>query len=204
MGISSSKREQEEKEKKEQEVKKKSLETINLLEQKIKRYEELADAKYSETKKLTEEARKKIREGDKTAAKRILQKKNKIEKIRETLNAQITMLDDQKIALENAMFFGNIMSTLKTANNVLNQNKVTVEELEDESEKIKENKDNIGELNKVFEEANNENEDELSDELEKWEQELENEVKLPSANKESLKKSEKEDNLENDLNMLAL
>ena len=114
------------------------------------------------------------------------------------------MLDDQKIALENAMFFGNIMSTLKTANNVLNQNKVTVEELEDESEKIKENKDNIGELNKVFEEANNENEDELSDELEKWEQELENEVKLPSANKESLKKSEKEDNLENDLNMLAL
>lgn len=204
MGSSSSKREQEEKEKKEQEAKKKSLETINLLEQKIKQYEELADAKYSETKKLTEEARKKIREGDKTAAKRILQKKNKIEKIRETLNAQITMLDDQKIALENAMFFGNIMSTLKTANNVLNQNKVTVEELEDESEKIKENKDNIGELNKVFEEANNENEDELSDELEKWEQELENEVKLPSANKESLKKSEKEDNLENDLNMLAL
>ncbi len=204
MGSSSSKREQEEKEKKEQEAKKKSLETINLLEQKIKQYEELADAKYLETKKLTEEARKKIREGDKTAAKRILQKKNKIEKIRETLNAQITMLDDQKIALENAMFFGNIMSTLKTANNVLNQNKVTVEELEDESEKIKENKDNIGELNKVFEEANNENEDELSDELEKWEQELENEVKLPSANKESLKKSEKEDNLENDLNMLAL
>ena len=204
MGSSSSKREQEEKEKKEQEAKKKSLETINLLEQKIKQYEELADAKYSETKKLTEEARKKIREGDKTAAKRILQKKNKIEKIRETLNAQITMLDDQKIALENALFFGNIMSTLKTANNVLNQNKVTVEELEDESEKIKENKDNIGELNKVFEEANNENEDELSDELEKWEQELENEVKLPSANKESLKKSEKEDNLENDLNMLAL
>ena len=204
MGSSSSKREQEEKEKKEQEAKKKRLETINLLEQKIKQYEELADAKYSETKKLTEEARKKIREGDKTAAKRILQKKNKIEKTRETLNAQITMLDDQKIALENAMFFGNIMSTLKTANNVLNQNKVTVEELEDESEKIKENKDNIGELNKVFEEANNENEDELSDELEKWEQELENEVKLPSANKESLKKSEKEDNLENDLNMLAL
>ena len=136
MGSSSSKREQEEKEKKEQEAKKKSLETINLLEQKIKQYEELADAKYSETKKLTEEARKKIREGDKTAAKRILQKKNKIEKIRETLNAQITMLDDQKIALENALFFGNIMSTLKTANNVLNQNKVTVEELEDESEKI--------------------------------------------------------------------
>ena len=204
MGSSSSKKQKEEQEKKEQEAKEKCLETKAMLEEKIAKSEALADEKFKEAKNLTEEAKKKIKEGDKIGAKRILVKKKKLEKLVETLNGQLMMMDDQLIALENAVNFGKVMATLKGANDVLKNNQVTIDEIQDEHNKIEEIKENITEFTNAIGEYNNESDDEISDELEKWEKELTDEVKLPSANKETLKKDENNINIDDDLNMLSL
>ena len=208
MGGSSSKKEKEEKEKKEKEAKQKCLETKALLEEKLKKMGELYDAKFKEAKELENEARKKLKSGDKIGAKRCLVKKKKLLQITENLNNQMMMMDDQLIALDNAANIGAIMTTIKIANNALKNNQVSVEELQDEGEKIEENKDNIGELNLVIEDYNNENDDEddLADELEKCANELKEEAKLPSANKEDLNDNDKGKikNLDDELNLMSL
>ena len=206
MGGSSSKKEKEEKEKKEKEAKQKCLETKALLEEKLKKMGELYDAKFKEAKELENEARKKLKSGDKIGAKRCLVKKKKLLQITENLNNQMMMMDDQLIALDNAVNIGAIMTTIKNANNALKNNQASVEELQDEGEKIKEHKDNIGELNEVIEDYNNENDDEddLADELEKCANELKEEAKLPSANKEDLNDKGKIKNLDDELNLMSL
>ncbi len=206
MGGSSSKKEKEEKEKKEKEAKQKCLETKALLEEELKKMGELYDAKFKEAKELENEARKKLKSGDKIGAKRCLVKKKKLLQITENLNNQMMIMDDQLIALDNAANIGAIMTTIKNANNALKNNQVSVEELQDEGEKIKEHKDNIGELNIVIEDYNNENDDEddLADELEKCANELKEEAKLPSANKEDLNDKGKIKNLDDELNLMSL
>ena len=206
MGSSGSKKQKEEKEKKEQEAKKKCIETKAILEEKIKNSESLADQKFKEAQNLKEEARKKLKKGDKDGARRCLAKKKKLEQLAETLNNQLMMMDDQLIALENAVNYGQIISTLKNTNNVLSQNKLAVEELEGESDKITKMKDKTHELNKVINDHINEGEDdeEIMDELEKYEKELTGEVDLPSANKEELKKDENNINIEDEINQLSV
>ena len=206
MGGSSSKKEKEEKEKKEKEAKQKCLETKALLEEKLKKMGELYDAKFKEAKELENEARKKLKSGDKIGAKRCLVKKKKLLQITENLNNQMMIMDDQLIALDNAANIGAIMTTIKQANNALKNNQVSVEELQNEGENIIEHKDNIGELNKVIEDYNNENDDEddLADELEKCANELKEEAKLPSANKEDLNDKGKIKNLDDELNLMSL
>ncbi len=206
MGGSSSKKEKEEKEKKEKEAKQKCLETKALLEEELKKMGELYDAKFKEAKELENEARKKLKSGDKIGAKRCLVKKKKLLQITENLNNQMMIMDDQLIALDNAANIGAIMTTIKNANNALKNNQVSVEEFQNEGEKIKEHKDNIGELNIVIEDYNNENDDEddLADELEKCANELKEEAKLPSANKEDLNDKGKIKNLDDELNLMSL
>jgi len=205
MGGSSSKKEKEEKEKKENEAKQKCLETKAILEEKLKKSEELYDAKFKEAKELENEARKKLKSGDKIGAKRCLVKKKKLLQITENLNNQMMMMDDQLIALDNAVNFGTIMATIKNVNNTLKNNQVTVEQLQDEAEKIQDNKDNIGQLNKVIEDQYNEyNDDDLADELEKCANELKEEAKLPSANKEDLNDKGKIKDLDDELNLMSL
>ena len=206
MGSSGSKKKKEEKEKKEQEANKKCLESKAILEEKIKKTEEMANQKFKEAQNLKEEARKKLKKGDKDGARRCLAKKKKLEQLAETLNNQLMMMDDQLIALENAVNYGQIISTLKNTNNVLSQNKLTVEELEGESDKITKMKDKTHELNKVINDHINEGEDdeEIMDELEKYEKELTGEVDLPSANKEELKKDENNINIEDEINQLSV
>ena len=206
MGGSSSKKEKEEKEKKEKEAKQKCLETKALLEEKLKKMGELYDEKFKEAKELENEARKKLKSGDKIGAKRCLVKKKKLLQITENLNNQMMIMDDQLIALDNAANIGAIMTTIKKANNALKNNQVSVEELQNEGENIKEHQDNIGELNLVIEDYNNENDDEddLADELEKCANELKEEAKLPSANKEDLNDKGKIKNLDDELNLMSL
>ena len=206
MGSSGSKKQKEEKEKKEQEAKKKCLESKAILEEKIKKTEEMANQKFKEAQNLKEEARKKLKKGDKEGARKCLAKKKKLEQLAETLNNQLMMMDDQLIALENAVNYGQIISTLKNTNNVLSQNKLSVEELEGESDKITKMKDKTHELNKVINDHINEGEDdeEIMDELEKYEKELTGEVDLPSANKEELKKDENNINIEDEINQLSV
>ena len=111
----------------------------------------------------------------------------------ETLNNQLMMMDDQIIALENAANFGVIKATLGKAMKVLNDNKITVEELEDEGEALKGIKEHNIELNQVIEDELNEDidDDYLDNELKNCENELKNEINLPQENDEKLNKKEK-------------
>ena len=205
MGGSSSKKEKEEKERKEKEAKQKCLETKAMLEEKLKKSEELYDAKFKEAKELENEARKKLQSGDKIGAKRCLVKKKKLLQITENLNNQMMMMDDQLIALDNAVNFGAIMATIKGANNILKNNQVTIEEIQDEGEKIQDYKNKANEFNQAIEEQVNEyDDDELLDELEKCENELKDEAKLPSANKESLNGKGKIKEIDDELNLMSL
>ena len=205
MGSSSSKKEEEEKERKEKEAKQKCLETKAMLEEKLKKSEELYDAKFKEAKELENEARKKLKSGDKIGAKRCLVKKKKLLQITENLNNQMMMMDDQLIALDNAVNFGVIMATIKGANNILKNNQVTIEEIQDEGEKIQEYKNKANEFNQAIEEQVNEyDDDDLLDELEKCENELKDEAKLPSANKENLNGKGKIKEIDDELNSMSL
>ena len=205
MGSSSSKKEEEEKERKEKEAKQKCLETKAMLEEKLKKSEELYDAKFKEAKELENEARKKLKSGDKIGAKRCLVKKKKLLQITENLNNQMMMMDDQLIALDNAVNFGVIMATIKGANNILKNNQVTIEEIQDEGEKIQEYKNKASEFNQAIEEQVNEyDDDDLLDELEKCENELKDEAKLPSANKENLNGKGKIKEIDDELNLMSL
>jgi len=208
MGGSSSKKAKEEQEKKEKEAKQKRLDTKALLEAKYKQYEALYNAKFKESKNLEDEARKKLKAGDKAGAKKMLVKKKKIQQRLDAINNQLVMMDDQIIALENAENLGTIMKTVKQANTVLKEDKVDVAEIQAESDKLKDLKDQQGEFNKVIEDFHNENvdEDELDEELEKCQKELEDEIKLPSANNENLndKDKNKNKNLEKGLNKISV
>ena len=205
MGSSSSKKEEEEKERKEKEAKQKCLETKAMLEEKLKKSEELYDAKFKEAKELENEARKKLKSGDKIGAKRCLVKKKKLLQITENLNNQMMMMDDQLIALDNAVNFGVIMATIKGANNILKNNQVTIEEIQDKGEKIQEYKNKANEFNQAIEEQVNEyDDDDLLDELEKCENELKDEAKLPSANKENLNGKGKIKEIDDELNLMSL
>ena len=205
MGSSSSKKEEEEKERKEKEAKQKCVETKAMLEEKLKKSEELYDAKFKEAKELENEARKKLKSGDKIGAKRCLVKKKKLLQITENLNNQMMMMDDQLIALDNAVNFGVIMATIKGANNILKNNQVTIEEIQDEGEKIQEYKNKASEFNQAIEEQVNEyDDDDLLDELEKCENELKDEAKLPSANKENLNGKGKIKEIDDELNLMSL
>lgn len=206
MGSSSSKKAKEEQEKKEKAAKQKCIDTKALLEEKYKKYEALYNAKFKESKNFEDEARKKLKAGDKAGAKKMLVKKKKLQKQLDVLNNQLTIMDDQIIALENAENLGTINKTIKAANSVLKEDKVNIGELQAESDKLKELKEHNAELNKVIEDHQNENvdDDELEEELEKCEKELEKEIKLPSANKENLNDKEKNKNLEKELNKISV
>jgi hypothetical protein len=201
MGISSSEREKQEQEKREKEAKEKLVKTKEMLEQKVKDSELLYDAKFKQVKSLAEEAREKMKKGDKEGAKRCLMKKKKMEKLVETLNNQLMMMDEQVSNLENAIHFGQITAALKHANNIIKENTVTVEELQSAGDQLNEIKNHNIEINQVFEDYNNENEDDIEDELDKCEKELMNELGLPSANKEEINSKEGNKNIRKEINL---
>ena len=208
MGSSSSKIEEEKrkelerKRQEEEDAKKKCLETKAMLEEKIKKSEEIYDANFKQVKELENEAREKLKSGDKVGAKRCLAKKKKLQQMNENLNNQMMMMDDQLIALENAVNFGTIMATIKDTNDILKGNQVTLDQIQEEGEKIQENKNITEQIQGVIE--NQVNEDDGDDLLDELENELKKEVKLPSAYKGKLKESENIKNLDDELNLMSL
>ena len=173
-----------------------------MLEEKIKKSEEIYDANFKKVKELENEAREKLKSGDKVGAKRCLAKKKKLQQMNENLNNQMMMMDDQLIALENAVNFGTIMATIKDTNDILKGNQVTLDQIQEEGEKIQENKITTEQIQGVIE--NQVNEDDGDDLLDELENELKKEVKLPSAYKGKLKESENIKNLDDELNLMSL
>ena len=163
-------------------------ETIAMLDKKIKDMELLINNLEVRQNAMQEEAKKKIKAGDKAGAKRILVKKKKIvEQIKQTEGA-LMMMEEQKGMLENSATTKGVIDAVKQATAVIKQNKVDVEEFDIVKEQMEEAKADQEELNDFFKDYADQNEEGIEDDLKDLEAEIikEETKNLPSAVKTQL------------------
>ena len=156
-------------------------------------------------KNLQEEAKKKLKEGDKAGAKRLLVKKKKLfEQMKQTEGA-ISMMEEQKIMLESAAGTKDIIDTIKYTNSIVQEamKELNVESLEDLKEEMEEAKGAQKEIADFFTDYANEDMDEVEDELAQLEAEEAQKAKniIPSANKGIIEKEPKNKVKNDELNL---
>ena len=156
-------------------------------------------------KNLQEEAKKKLKEGDKAGAKRLLVKKKKLfEQMKQTEGA-ISMMEEQKIMLESAAGTKDIIDTIKYTNSIVQEamKELNVESLEDLKEEMEEAKAAQKEIADFFTDYANEDMDEIEDELAQIEAEEAQKAKniIPSANKGIIEKEPKNKVKNDELNL---
>ena len=104
-------------------------ETIAMLDKKIKDMELLINNLEVRQNAMQEEAKKKIKAGDKAGAKRILVKKKKIvEQIKQTEGA-LMMMEEQKGMLENSATTKGVIDAVKQATAVIKEIKLMLKNL---------------------------------------------------------------------------
>ena len=156
-------------------------------------------------KNLQEEAKKKLKEGDKAGAKRLLVKKKKLfEQMKQTEGA-ISMMEEQKIMLESAAGTKDVIDTIKYTNSIVQEamKELNVESLEDLKEEMEEAKAAQKEIADFFTDYANEDMDEVEDELAQLEAEEAQKAKniIPSANKGIIEKEPKNKVKNDELNL---
>ena len=156
-------------------------------------------------KNLQEEAKKKLKEGDKAGAKRLLVKKKKLfEQMKQTEGA-ISMMEEQKIMLESAAGTKDIIDTIKYTNSIVQEamKELNVESLEDLKKEMEEAKAAQKEIADFFTDYANEDMDEVEDELAQIEAEEAQKAKniIPSANKGIIEKEPKNKVKNDELNL---
>ena len=178
-----------------------------MLDQKIKEQELRLQNLETKTNALQEEAKAKLKAGDKNGAKRILAKKKKLVEQIKQVEGAMAMMEEQKLMLDNTLQMKDVMSTIKTANAAVKEASqgMKVEDLEDMKDQMDEVKADQEELNNFFKEYGDENLEDVDEELEGLEEEIAKEESgaLPMANKEHLqpveanKNKAEEDDLSN-------
>ena len=156
-------------------------------------------------KNLQEEAKKKLKEGDKAGAKRLLVKKKKLfEQMKQTEGA-ISMMEEQKIMLESAAGTKDVIDTIKYTNSIVQEamKELNVESLEDLKEEMEEAKTAQKEIADFFTDYANEDMDEVEDELAQLEAEEAQKDKniIPSSNKGIIEKEPKNKVKNDELNL---
>ena len=168
-------------------------ETLQTLDKKIADMELLIENLDVRQKNLQEDAKKKLKEGDKPGAKRLLAKKKKLfEQMKQTEGA-IAMMEEQKMMLESTGTTKEIVETIKSTNEIIKQamkdlNVESLEELKAQMDEIKEAQEGI---HNFFAEYAEEGMDEVEDELKALEEEEAQKAKnaIPSANKEGIEEN---------------
>ena len=138
----------------------------------------------AKTNTLQNEAKSRLKAGDKNGAKRCLAKKKKYVNQIKQLEGALTMMEEQKMMLESADSMRNIVNTIKQTNQVVKEaNKgVSIEDLENIRDDMDDIKADQEEINNFFAEYANQDNDDIEAELEDLENELASEeVKLPGA-----------------------
>ena len=182
----------------------KAQETELMLDQKIKEQELRLENIEKKTNALQDEAKAKIRAGDKGGAKRILAKKKKYVEQMKQIEGAIAMMEEQKFMLSNVNVTKDIMNTIKTGNKVLQEaNKgMSIDDIEDIKAEMDELKAGQEEIGDFFKEYNQEDQEGMEEELDKLEEEIakEDAGAMPVSNKEHLGPMPAEKNEEADLN----
>ena len=160
------------------------------LDQKIKEQELRIQNLETKTNALQEEAKAKLKAGDKSGAKRALAKKKKyVEQIKQVEGA-MAMMEEQKMMLESTSGMKDTMDAIKQGNEAIKiaQKGMNVEDLEKMKEDMEDVKADQEELNNFFKEYAEENQEDVEEELEGLEEEIAKEASgaLPMANKEQL------------------
>ncbi len=155
----------------------KAMSAIQDLSTKIGDLEE--KIKYIETKKnnLNEQAKTKLKSGDKNGARQALAKKKKYDENIKQFDGAIMMMEEQKMMLENAESMKSIFDSVKKANSALQdaQKGMSVEDLERLREGMEDMKDNQKEMQDFFEGYATTEDEDVEDELNELANELETE-----------------------------
>ena len=183
----------------------KNEQTQLMLDQKIKEQELRINNLETRTNALQEEAKAKLKAGDKAGAKRILAKKKKLVEQIKQIEGAMAMMEEQKMMLDNTLQMKDVMSAIKTGNEAVKEASkgMSVEDLEDMKEQMDEVKADQEELNNFFKDYADENQEDVDEELEQLEQQMaeEDTGALPMANKEQLNQvAAQKNNEEEDLN----
>ena len=148
--------------------------TTLMLDQKIQEQELKLNNLETKTNALQDEAKAKLRAGDKAGAKRVLAKKKKYVEQMKTIEGAIAMMEEQKMMLDSTLQMKDVMSAIKTGNQVIKEatKGMNVEDLE----QMKEDMDNIKadqeELNEFFKDYGEQNTEDVDEELDKLEEEM--------------------------------
>ena len=169
-------------------------ETLQMLDKKIGDMELLLKNLDVRQKNLQEEAKQKLKDGDKAGAKRLLAKKKKLlEQLKQTEGAMV-MMEEQRLTLESTGQTKQIIDTLKETNQIVKDamKELNVESLEQLKEEMEEIKEAQNEIHDFFTNYAEEGMDEVEDELKMLEQEEAAQAKnaIPSVNKEKLEYKE--------------
>ena len=171
------------------ENKDKALQTIQNLDQQIKDLELKIDHYDKQAQNLTNEAKAKLKAGDKAGAKKLLTKKKRfVEQIKQLEGAQ-NMMEEQRMMLENQDSMKKIFETVSSTNQTIKEmgKGVSVEEIEKAREDMEEMKDAQKEMGDFFAEYADAGNEEVDEELNQLEAEMaKEEVNLPDANKEEV------------------
>ena len=180
-------------------------EAIQNLDKKIKDMELLLNNYEVRQNALQEEAKDKLRAGDKAGAKRILAKKKRIVDQIKTTEGALMMMEEQKGMLENAETVKGTIETIKAAGQVIKENQVNIEDLEKIKDDMEELKSTNDEIKDFFSDIVDQNEADVEDDLKALEAEMQNDAnkELPSAVKTEITGNEVK-NEEKDLEAFIL
>ena len=183
----------------------KAQQTADMLQKKIDEQELKIKNIETKTNAMQNEAKAKLKAGDKAGAKRILAKKKKyVEQIKQ-LEGAMAMMEEQKFMLENASTTKDIVDAIKQGNAAVKDatKGMSVEDLDNIKGEMEDLKANQDELNDFFKEYGEQDQEGVDEELDELEKEMANEDvgAMPVSNKENLGPVPAEkDKDENDLN----
>ena len=168
----------------------KAQQTADMLQKKIDEQELKIKNIETKTNAMQNEAKAKLKAGDKAGAKRILAKKKKyVEQIKQ-LEGAMAMMEEQKFMLENASHTKDIVDVIKQGNAAVKEASqgMSVEDLDTIKGEMEDLKANQDELNDFFKEYGEQDQEGVDEELDELEKEMANEDvgAMPVSNKENL------------------
>ena len=168
----------------------KAQQTADMLQKKIDEQELKIKNIETKTNAMQNEAKAKLKAGDKAGAKRILAKKKKyVEQIKQ-LEGAMAMMEEQKLMLENASHTKDIVDVIKQGNAAVKEASqgMSVEDLDTIKGEMEDLKANQDELNDFFKEYGEQDQEGVDEELDELEKEMANEDvgAMPVSNKENL------------------
>ncbi len=135
------------------EVKKENKENIQIdnIKDKIKLHENKIRELDTIINELKEKAKEKIKKGNKESAKRLLSKRKKYLGQIKLVKDAVSILDNQKMLIENSIIKKDIVNTIKIGNSLIKDiskdlNVNEIQEIKDDMEKLKDDEEEINEL----------------------------------------------------------